>query len=64
MVYEFCFTLRCNTSSELLIRESLVWKKRPIKIVVDAGTGTTAIGLGLGAICLGYDTLYGIYGSS
>lgn len=39
-------------------------KKRPIKIVVDAGTGTTAIGLGLGAICLGYDTLYGIYGSS
>ncbi|KAL4573998.1 hypothetical protein LXL04_020820 [Taraxacum kok-saghyz] len=28
-------------------------KNQPLKIVVDAGTGTTAVGLGIGALCLG-----------
>ncbi|XP_052205438.1 oxysterol-binding protein-related protein 1D isoform X3 [Diospyros lotus] len=28
-------------------------REQPVKVVVDAGTGTTAIGLALGAICLG-----------
>ncbi|XP_057949403.1 D-cysteine desulfhydrase 2, mitochondrial isoform X2 [Malania oleifera] len=31
----------------------ILGKERPVNIVVDAGTGTTAVGLGLGVICLG-----------
>ncbi|XP_037492592.1 D-cysteine desulfhydrase 2, mitochondrial isoform X2 [Jatropha curcas] len=38
---------------EYLCQDHLLGKKRPIKLVVDAGTGTTAIGLGLGALCFG-----------
>ncbi|XP_077227980.1 pyridoxal-5'-phosphate-dependent enzyme family protein isoform X2 [Tasmannia lanceolata] len=36
-----------------LSQNNLFGKERPLKIVVDAGTGTTAVGLALGAICLG-----------
>ncbi|OAY34428.1 D-cysteine desulfhydrase 2, mitochondrial isoform X2 [Manihot esculenta] len=38
---------------EYLCWNHLLGKDRRIKLVVDAGTGTTAIGLGLGALCLG-----------
>ncbi|KAK4488795.1 hypothetical protein RD792_004584 [Penstemon davidsonii] len=38
---------------QYLSQDHLFGKKNPLKIVVDAGTGTTAIGLALGAICLG-----------
>ncbi|XP_050947187.1 D-cysteine desulfhydrase 2, mitochondrial isoform X5 [Cucumis melo] len=36
-----------------LSQDHLLGKHRVIKFVVDAGTGTTAIGLSLGALCLG-----------
>ncbi|KAK4740710.1 hypothetical protein SAY87_024298 [Trapa incisa] len=36
-----------------LSEDYLLGKERAVKLVVDAGTGTTAVGLGLGAICLG-----------
>ncbi|KAH9708524.1 D-cysteine desulfhydrase 2 [Citrus sinensis] len=38
---------------QYLSQDHLLGRKRAIKFVVDAGTGTTAVGLGLGAICLG-----------
>ncbi|XP_043724735.1 D-cysteine desulfhydrase 2, mitochondrial isoform X5 [Telopea speciosissima] len=38
---------------EYLSQTHLFGKEQPIKLVVDAGTGTTAIGLGIGARCLG-----------
>lgn len=39
---------------QYLSQNHLFGKDRALKIVVDAGTGTTAVGLGLGALCLGY----------
>ncbi|XP_075504717.1 D-cysteine desulfhydrase 2, mitochondrial isoform X1 [Primulina tabacum] len=36
-----------------LSQDHLFGKKQALKIVVDAGSGTTAIGLGLGVLCLG-----------
>ncbi|XP_022151787.1 D-cysteine desulfhydrase 2, mitochondrial isoform X2 [Momordica charantia] len=36
-----------------LSQDHLLGKQRAVKFVVDAGTGTTAVGLGLGALCLG-----------
>jgi hypothetical protein len=39
---------------QYLCQRHLLGKERQIKLVVDAGTGTTAIGLGIGAQCLGY----------
>lgn len=39
---------------EYLSQNHLLGKERPMKFVVDAGTGTTAIGLGLAAHCLGF----------
>lgn len=36
-----------------LFQSNLLGKERPLTLVVDAGTGTTAIGLALGALCLG-----------
>ncbi|KZV17796.1 hypothetical protein F511_01605 [Dorcoceras hygrometricum] len=36
-----------------LSQDHLFGKKQALKIVVDAGTGTTAIGLALGVLCLG-----------
>jgi hypothetical protein len=36
-----------------LCRNHLLGKDRQVELVVDAGTGTTAIGLGSGALCLG-----------
>ncbi|KAK3223516.1 hypothetical protein Dsin_010541 [Dipteronia sinensis] len=38
---------------QYLSQDHLFGKKRAVKLVVDAGTGTTAVGLGLGAMCLG-----------
>lgn len=38
---------------QYLSQNHLLGKERPLKFVVDAGTGTTAVGLGLGALCLG-----------
>ncbi|XP_010250939.1 PREDICTED: D-cysteine desulfhydrase 2, mitochondrial isoform X2 [Nelumbo nucifera] len=38
---------------EYLSQTHLFGRDQPMKFIVDAGTGTTAIGLGLGAICLG-----------
>ncbi|XP_061350270.1 D-cysteine desulfhydrase 2, mitochondrial-like isoform X2 [Gastrolobium bilobum] len=38
---------------EYLSQNHLLGKQRAIKFVVDAGTGTTAVGLGLAALCLG-----------
>lgn len=37
-----------------LSQDHLLGKQRAVKFVVDAGTGTTAVGLGLGALCLGF----------
>lgn len=36
-------------------------KEQEIIFVVDAGTGTTAIGLALGALCLGYVPYFTIF---
>lgn len=36
-----------------LSQDHLFGKKQAVKIVVDAGTGTTAVGLALGALSLG-----------
>ncbi|XP_019249356.1 PREDICTED: D-cysteine desulfhydrase 2, mitochondrial isoform X2 [Nicotiana attenuata] len=38
---------------EYLSRDHLFGKEQPLEIIIDAGTGTTAIGLGIGAVCLG-----------
>ncbi|KAJ7957663.1 D-cysteine desulfhydrase 2, mitochondrial [Quillaja saponaria] len=38
---------------QYLSQTHLLGKDRPLKFVVDAGTGTTAVGLALGARCLG-----------
>lgn len=38
---------------EYLSRDYVFGKNQRMKIVVDAGTGTTAVGLGIGALCLG-----------
>ncbi|XP_044490305.1 D-cysteine desulfhydrase 2, mitochondrial isoform X3 [Mangifera indica] len=38
---------------QYLSQDHLLGKKGAVKFIVDAGTGTTAVGLGLGAICLG-----------
>ncbi|XP_031263883.1 D-cysteine desulfhydrase 2, mitochondrial [Pistacia vera] len=38
---------------QYLSQDHLLGKKRAVKFIVDAGTGTTAVGLGLGAIFLG-----------
>ncbi|WCJ38607.1 Pyridoxal-5'-phosphate-dependent enzyme family protein [Euphorbia peplus] len=38
---------------QYLSQDHLLGKERRIKLIADAGTGTTAIGLGLGALCLG-----------
>ncbi|KAF5175196.1 D-cysteine desulfhydrase 2 protein [Thalictrum thalictroides] len=38
---------------EYLSQPQLFGRDQPIKIVVDSGTGTTAVGLALGAVCLG-----------
>ncbi|GFY88197.1 pyridoxal-5'-phosphate-dependent enzyme family protein [Actinidia rufa] len=38
---------------QYMSQNHVLGKEQAFKIVVDAGTGTTAIGLGLGAICLG-----------
>ncbi|KAF7839869.1 D-cysteine desulfhydrase 2, mitochondrial isoform X1 [Senna tora] len=38
---------------QYLSENNLFGRKRALKFVVDAGTGTTAIGLGLAALCLG-----------
>lgn len=38
---------------QYLSQNHLLGKEQAFKIVVDAGTGTTAVGLGLGALCLG-----------
>ncbi|KAK4402699.1 D-cysteine desulfhydrase 2, mitochondrial [Sesamum angolense] len=37
----------------ILVQNHLFGKNQALKIVVDAGTGTTAVGLALGALCLG-----------
>ncbi|KAF5726707.1 hypothetical protein HS088_TW22G00388 [Tripterygium wilfordii] len=36
-----------------LVQNHLLGIERPVKFIVDAGTGTTAVGLGLGALLLG-----------
>ncbi|KAL5552729.1 hypothetical protein UlMin_040130 [Ulmus minor] len=36
-----------------LSQDHLFGRERALKLVVDSGTGTTAVGLGIGAICLG-----------
>lgn len=36
-----------------LSQDHIFGKDQPLKIVVDAGTGTTAVGLAIGALCLG-----------
>ncbi|KAL2484492.1 D-cysteine desulfhydrase 2 [Abeliophyllum distichum] len=38
---------------QYLSQNHVFGRKQAIKIVVDSGTGTTAVGLGLGALCLG-----------
>lgn len=38
---------------EYLSQEHLFGRNQALNVIVDAGTGTTAIGLGLGAVCLG-----------
>ncbi|KAL8241643.1 hypothetical protein R6Q59_011945 [Mikania micrantha] len=38
---------------QYLSQDHVLGKDQPLKIVVDAGTGTTAVGIGVGALCLG-----------
>ncbi|KAF5778181.1 putative D-cysteine desulfhydrase [Helianthus annuus] len=38
---------------QYLSQDHIFGKDQPLKIIVDAGTGTTAVGLGIGALCLG-----------
>lgn len=38
---------------QYLSQSHLLGKQRAVKLVVDAGTGTTAVGIGLAALCLG-----------
>ncbi|XP_071688625.1 D-cysteine desulfhydrase 2, mitochondrial [Rutidosis leptorrhynchoides] len=38
---------------QYLSQDHILGKDQPLKIVVDAGTGTTAVGLEIGALCLG-----------
>lgn len=38
---------------EYLSRDHLFGIDQQLKIIIDAGTGTTAVGLGIGAVCLG-----------
>lgn len=38
---------------QYLSQDHLFGKERALKLIVDAGTGTTAVGLGLGIFCLG-----------
>lgn len=38
---------------QYLSQNHLLGKERSYRFVLDAGTGTTAVGLGIGAICLG-----------
>ncbi|XP_076883065.1 D-cysteine desulfhydrase 2, mitochondrial-like [Bidens hawaiensis] len=38
---------------QYLSQDHILGKGQPLKIIVDAGTGTTAVGLGIGALCLG-----------
>lgn len=38
---------------QYLSQNHLLGKRRAMKFVVDAGTGTTAVGIGLAALCLG-----------
>ncbi|MED6187214.1 hypothetical protein PIB30_074328 [Stylosanthes scabra] len=39
--------------AQYLSQSHLLGKERALKFVIDAGTGTTAVGLGLAALCLG-----------
>ncbi|KAI3696485.1 hypothetical protein L1987_79503 [Smallanthus sonchifolius] len=38
---------------QYLSQDHILGKDQPLKIIVDAGTGTTAVGLGIGALCFG-----------
>ncbi|XP_076898066.1 D-cysteine desulfhydrase 2, mitochondrial-like [Bidens hawaiensis] len=38
---------------QYLSQDHILGKDQHLKIIVDAGTGTTAVGLGIGALCLG-----------
>ncbi|KAK6802641.1 hypothetical protein RDI58_000423 [Solanum bulbocastanum] len=38
---------------EYLSQDHLFGKDQQLEIIIDAGTGTTAVGLGIGAVCLG-----------
>lgn len=57
----YIFLIKDNPASFLgairlvhyLSQKHLFGKDQVVKIVVDAGTGTTAVGLALGALCLG-----------
>jgi len=42
---------------QYLSQNHLLGKQRAVKVVVDAGTGTTAVGIGLAALCLGCDSV-------
>jgi len=44
-----------------LSQDHLLGKKRPVKFVVDAGTGTTAVGLGVAVMSLGLGSDHKIY---
>lgn len=51
--------LQCNSFpigairlAQYLSQDHLLGRERSLKFVLDAGTGTTAVGLGIGAICL------------
>lgn len=48
-----CYLIGVIRLVQFLSQNHLFGKDRALKIVVDAGTGTTAVGLGLGALCLG-----------
>ncbi|GKD23550.1 D-cysteine desulfhydrase 2, mitochondrial isoform X1 [Tanacetum coccineum] len=39
---------------QYLSQDHILGKEQPLKIIVDAGTGTTAVGLAIGTLCLGY----------
>lgn len=53
LLYFYFFFIGVIRLVQYLSQDDIFGKERALKLIVDAGTGTTAVGLGLGTICLG-----------
>lgn len=51
--YCFVFIIGVIRLVHYLSRHHIFGKDQALKVVVDSGTGTTAVGLGIAALCLG-----------